>query len=156
MKRKSQQWCSSIPPIKGKRTITCRLNWTHWTQKRARHIDIGNSGPDLGQAQSYGGVKPVNGISVYTIRLNWHAYREYNSMWSHDISSYYDITMLRDEESPNAPYWSAFVPNSTCIVNVTAVVPLVHDIKYVHSGLQSLKQPFVSPHPVSLVKVVYK
>jgi hypothetical protein len=38
MKRKFKQWWSSTPPILSKRTITFHLNWTHWIQKRSRHM----------------------------------------------------------------------------------------------------------------------
>jgi len=34
MKRKFQQWCSSISPISTKRTITSHLNLPHWTPKQ--------------------------------------------------------------------------------------------------------------------------
>ena len=43
---------------------------THWTQKITMTDDVGNPGPDLGQAQICGGVKPVNRIQYF-----WHIFK---------------------------------------------------------------------------------
>ena len=61
MKRKFKQWWSSILPISTKPIITSHLKWT---QKKTTTNDIVNSGPGLGQAQTCGRVKLVNGIST--------------------------------------------------------------------------------------------
>ena len=39
MKRKFQQWWSSIPPISTKRTTTSHLDWTNW-KKRPRYMTL--------------------------------------------------------------------------------------------------------------------
>jgi len=40
MKRKFKQWCSTIPPISTKRTITSHLSWSHWLQRRSQHMTL--------------------------------------------------------------------------------------------------------------------
>ena len=40
MKREFKQWCSPIPPISTIWTITSHHKWTHWTQKRPRHMTL--------------------------------------------------------------------------------------------------------------------
>jgi len=38
MKRKFKQLWSTIPPVWTQRTISCHIKWTHWIQKRPRHV----------------------------------------------------------------------------------------------------------------------
>jgi len=62
-----KQWLSSIPPISTKRTITSHLNNDHLSSQLnspntiiTTIYDVGNTCSDLGQAQKYGRVRPVN------------------------------------------------------------------------------------------------
>ena len=59
MKRMYKQWWSTIPLISTKWIITSHLN--HWIKKTTTY-DMGNPGPDLGQAQKCGWVTLVNGL----------------------------------------------------------------------------------------------
>jgi hypothetical protein len=73
-RRKFKHWWSPISSIYTKRTIT----WTHWTQKRPRHVTFGNPGPSLGQTHIYCRVKFINGnptlSSWWILTVWWHIY----------------------------------------------------------------------------------
>jgi hypothetical protein len=60
LKRKFKQWWSQIPSISTKQTTTSHLHSLN--TKRGQRHDVGNSCPVLGQAQTCGGVKPVDRI----------------------------------------------------------------------------------------------
>ena len=64
-----KQWCSSIPQISIKRTITSHPNSLNTKNTTTYHI--GNPDPGLGQAQKCGGVKLVNGMPFFV--LHQHA-----------------------------------------------------------------------------------
>jgi hypothetical protein len=42
---------------------------THGTQRKTTTYTVGNPDPGLGQAQKYGGVKPVNGIPTHPLLI---------------------------------------------------------------------------------------
>jgi len=62
MERKFKQRWSIIPSISTKWTIISHLNSLN--TKKTTTDDIGNPGPDLGQAQKCGVVKLVSGIPI--------------------------------------------------------------------------------------------
>jgi hypothetical protein len=59
-KKVYKQWWSTIPSISTKQTVTSHLSSLN-TKKTTTYDDV-NPGSDLGQAQTCGGVKQVNGI----------------------------------------------------------------------------------------------
>jgi hypothetical protein len=50
MKRKFKEIWTTIPPISTKQTTTSHLNSLNMIKKRTKTYDVGNPGPDLGQA----------------------------------------------------------------------------------------------------------
>ena len=58
----TKQWWWTIPPISTKRTTTSYLK--QFNTKIPRHMDAGNAGHYLGQAQQYDGVKTVIEIQI--------------------------------------------------------------------------------------------
>ena len=60
--KKFKQLWSRIPSISTKRTITSHLELTEHKKMGTTTYDVGNAGPDLGQAQHFGGIKLANGI----------------------------------------------------------------------------------------------
>ena len=66
--KRLKQWWSTIQPIATKQAIASHHNSLS-SKKKIMIYDVGNSGLCLRQAHTYGGIKPVNGIS-YTERLN--------------------------------------------------------------------------------------
>ena len=65
IKRKIKQWCSTILPISHitKRTTTSHLKQLNTTGPRTTY-GAGNLDPDMGQAQTYGGIKLVNVVMM--------------------------------------------------------------------------------------------
>jgi hypothetical protein len=66
MKRKFKQWWLIILPISTKQT-TMSLTSNNRTQKKTITCCIANLGPSLGQAHTYGRVKPVYGITTFAL-----------------------------------------------------------------------------------------
>ena len=65
MKRKFKQQRTTIPPISTKETITSHLKSLN--TKKIRTYVGGNPVPGFGPAQTFGSIKPGNGIPIITL-----------------------------------------------------------------------------------------
>jgi len=63
MKRKFKQWVSITSPVSTARTITSDLHSLN-TAKTTTY-DVGDPGSGLEQAQTCGGVKPINAFTIH-------------------------------------------------------------------------------------------
>ena len=68
MKRKLKHWLSTIAPISTKEAITSHLKSLN-IKKTPHHNNVWNPGPDSGQAQKCGCIKPFNDITTLPVLI---------------------------------------------------------------------------------------